>query len=344
MKALMGMEIKIDGALGEGGGQVLRSALSLSLLTGQGFEIKNIRAGRKKPGLMRQHLTAVKAAASISNSEVDGDEIGSTELRFIPGKVDGGEFHFSIGSAGSTMLILQTILLPLAFSDEQSIIELEGGTHNPFAPNYHFMSHTYLPILHSMGFDVSVALEKPGYYPAGGGRVRVSVNSSRPGNEIDLISRGALLSRKAIAVANNIANDIARRELKVVQSKLGLEPDELLLNPLDKGDGPGNMVLIELEYENMTEVFAEYGQVGKPAEGIASKISQQALRYMSSTAPVGDYLADQLLLPLALSKSGRFKCTSVSSHFKTNIETIKKFMPFPVKIEREDRLAWNINL
>jgi RNA 3'-terminal phosphate cyclase (ATP) len=179
--------IEIDGSFGEGGGQILRSSLALAIVTGQPVRLSNIRAGRRKPGLMRQHLTAVNAAAAICGATVDGERIGATELTFTPGAVRAGEYQFSIGTAGSTTLVLQTVLLPLLTAGGPSRIVLEGGTHNPFAPPFDFLERAYLPLINRMGPNVRATLERPGFYPAGGGRIAIEIEPATGLHGFDVV-------------------------------------------------------------------------------------------------------------------------------------------------------------
>ena len=179
--------LTIDGSYGEGGGQVLRSSLAMSLVTGRPFVIENIRAGRKKPGLMRQHLTAVNAAVEVSHAEAAGAAIDSARLEFRPGQVTAGKYKFSVGTAGSATLVLQTVLPALLLADGESHLTLEGGTHNPFAPPLDFLTKAYLPLVNRMGPKVTVdPFYRPGFYPAGGGKFTVHVQPVR--NSGDWIS------------------------------------------------------------------------------------------------------------------------------------------------------------
>src|SRR5262245_32836026 len=216
--------ITIDGSFGEGGGQILRTSLSLSLLTGKPFRIEKIRSGRKNPGLLRQHLTAVAAAAKVGQAEVSGASIGSTQLTFTPGEVLHGEYHFAIGTAGSTTLVLQTVLPALLVAKEltgqQTTLTLEGGTHNPFAPPYDFLIKAFLPILGRMGAFVEARLVRHGFYPAGGGKIEVTVYPASRLERIELTERGKIRERCARAVVANLPRKIAERELSIVQKKL----------------------------------------------------------------------------------------------------------------------------
>ena len=212
--------LTIDGTFGEGGGQILRTALALSLVTGKPFRIENIRAGRRNPGLLRQHLTAVNAATEISHAEVTGAAIGSRELTFAPGSVVSGVYSFAVGTAGSTTLVLQTVLPALLVASGKSKVILEGGTHNPFAPPFDFLEKSFLPLVNRMGPRVTAELERPGFYPAGGGRMSVTVEPVIALQRLDLQVRGEVLDRRARAVVANLPISIAERELNVIARKM----------------------------------------------------------------------------------------------------------------------------
>jgi RNA 3'-terminal phosphate cyclase (ATP) len=318
--------IVIDGAHGEGGGQVLRTSLALSLVTRKPFRIENIRANRKKPGLLRQHLTAVQAATQVGDAAVEGAALGSSALTFVPRALRGGEYAFAIGTAGSTMLVLQTILLPLALADTASTIELEGGTHNPSAPPFDFMEHAFLPLLRRMGVEVELELLRPGFYPAGGGKIRVSIAPAKRLGHLDLTERGEITTRCARAVVANLPYDIAQREVKVAAEELGWPEDCLQAHTLTGSAGPGNLISIIVGSETVTDVFTAFGQRGVRAEQVAHDAAKQTRRYLNSGAATGEHLADQLLLPLALGEGGTFTTTPLSGHSTTNIETIQRFV------------------
>jgi RNA 3'-terminal phosphate cyclase (ATP) len=212
--------ITIDGSMGEGGGQVLRTSLALSLVTGKPFRIERIRAGREKPGLLRQHLTAVNAAAAVGGADVDGAALGSRELGFRPGAVRPGEHRFAVGTAGSATLVLQAVLPALLGARGSSSLVLEGGTHNPFAPPFDFLAKAFLPLLARMGAKVEARLERPGFYPAGGGRFHVAIEPVERLQRLDLPSRGEPKRRLARAMVSNLHRNIADRELKAVKDLL----------------------------------------------------------------------------------------------------------------------------
>ncbi len=333
--------IILDGSLGEGGGQILRTALSLSLVTGEAFRIEKIRAGRKKPGLLRQHLTAVQAAAEISGAKVQGAELGSHEVVFKPGKVKPGEYHFAVGTAGSATLVLQTILPALIIGSTPSTLTLEGGTHNPHAPPFDFLEKSFLPLLNKMGPHVSVKLERPGFYPAGGGKFSVTITPSDKLSAIELLQRGEIKRRLARGVVANLHRNVADRELKIVSEQLNWPRENLQTDEVKNSCGPGNVLIIELETEFVTEVLTGFGERGVAAEVVASNVVREVKEYLASEAPVGIHLADQLLLPLAMAGKGRFTTMSPSRHTLTNIEVIKLFLPVALTIAKQ-RSNWEV--
>ena len=319
--------ITIDGSQGEGGGQILRSSLALAICTQRAVKIKKIRAKRSKPGLMRQHLTAVLAAVEISNAKVEGAAIGSQEISFSPGAVKPGDYTFSVGTAGSSSLVLQTILPPLLTAPAPTRLILEGGTHNPFAPPYDFIEQAFLPLLNRMGVNITVNLERYGFYPAGGGRWTVTIEPAEHLQPLQLLQRGAILQQQAIAVRAGIPGHIAERELKVVAEMLGWGEEQLLHHQIDAKQGPGNCLNIILRSAQVCEVFTGFGRQGVPAERVAKDCVRKVRRYLAADIPVGEYLADQLMLPMALAGGGKFYSLAPSRHTMTNAEIIKQFLP-----------------
>jgi RNA 3'-terminal phosphate cyclase (ATP) len=319
--------LTIDGSQGEGGGQVFRSSLALSLVSGVPFRIERIRAGRARPGLMRQHLTALEAAAAVGEASVEGAAVGSLEVVFRPTRVRPGAYRFAVGTAGSTGLVLQTVLLPLAMAGGPSALTLEGGTHNPSAPPFDFLAGAFLPLVRRMGARVEARLDRAGFYPVGGGRMTVDIGEARALTPLELPARGATRRRRARALISRLPRQIADRELAVVRARLGWADDELDVVPLDEGmAGPGNVLLLEIESEHVGEVFTGFGQVGIRAEAVAEHAVQEALRYLAADVPVGPHLADQLLLPLALAGAGRFRTLPLTPHATTNLEVIRQFL------------------
>lgn len=336
--------ITIDGSFGEGGGQILRTALALSLVTGKPFRIENIRAGRKTPGLLRQHLTAVNAATQISSGEVVGAAIGSRELTFAPGSVVSGDYKFAVGTAGSTTLVLQTVLPALLVARGESKLILEGGTHNPFAPPFDFLERAFLPLVNQMGPRVTAELERPGFYPAGGGAMSVAIEPSAFLKRLDLPNRGEVRARLARAVVANLPISIAERELKTVAGKLSWPREWTRAESVEGSRGPGNVVTIEIECERVTEVFTGFGERSLRAEAVAEKAVQQARRYLASEVAVAEYLADQLLIPMAMAGGGSFTTLPLSRHSTTNIQVIRRFLDSAIEAaELADRI-WKVEV
>lgn len=329
--------IEIDGSQGEGGGQILRTSLALSMLTGQPVRLQNIRAGRKKPGLMRQHLTAVMAAAEVSQAQVEGASTGSQQLLFKPGTIRAGDYHFAVGTAGSSTLVFQTILPALMLADRPSTVVLEGGTHNPMAPPFDFLAEAFLPMLARMGPQVSVELDRYGFYPAGGGRWTAKIQPVTQLQYLNVTKRGELQERAAVAMWANLPTHIAKRELKTVADKLNWPEQSLHLQELKSlpGGNAGNYFKLRVSYENVTEVFSAFGEYGVKAEQVASNCAQELKRYLASSAPVGLYLADQLLLPMALAGSGSFLTHKPSRHTQTNMSVIEQFLPVRFMLQKD---------
>ena len=336
--------LSIDGSYGEGGGQIIRTSLSLSLITGKAFRVCNVRARRERPGLQRQHLTAVTAAAAIGGARVDGAHAGSKEFTFRPGAVQPGEYKFSIGTAGSTMLVLQAVLPPLMIADAPSLLLFEGGTHNTKAPPFEFIQKTFLPLVNRAGPNVSVELQRYGFYPPGGGRFNVYVEPSAEMKRLDLVERGAILSERARALVVNLPAHVAERELAVAGEQLGWMPDQLDLEESTNALSAGNVFNISVESESLTEVFTGIGERGVRAEAVAARVVQEARRYLEIGAPVGEHLADQLLIPIALARGGSYTTQTPTPHTTTNIEVIKKFLPVEITATQLSEDIWKVEV
>ena len=335
--------ITIDGSFGEGGGQILRSSLALSLVTGKPFSIERIRAGRKKPGLQRQHLTAVRAAAEVGQAEVQGASLGSTRLTFVPREVRPGQYHFAIGTAGSTTLVVQTVLPALLLAAEPSQLRLEGGTHNMNAPPFDFLQKTFLPLLARLGMHAEARLERYGFYPAGGGRFTVEIRPPGELARLELLQRGPITGRAVQGLVSRLPLHIAQREARTVLDELDW-PDQCATVEQVEAHGPGNVVLIEVQSPEVTEVVVGFGQRGVPAETVARGAAQEAARYLACDVPVGPWLADQLLLPLALARGGVFRTLEPSKHTQTNLETLKHFLEIQTAVEQVGDDVWEIRV
>ncbi|MFL0357472.1 RNA 3'-terminal phosphate cyclase [Erythrobacter sp. GH1-10] len=330
--------ITIDGSEGEGGGQVLRYAAALSLITGEPFSIENIRGGRAKPGLMRQHLTALEAASAIGNAEVSGLSVGSDALTFRPGSIAPGEYHFAVGTAGSTCLVLQAVLVPLMLSAAPSRVVIEGGTHAMAAPPFEFLAHTLLPVIEKMGPRVSAKLERHGFFPRGGGRILVEFEPA-PLRAVELTERGEYLSGEVEAIIAGVPFDVAERELGAMRKVLADWPEEAFTSrQLSANEGPGNALLATARFEHVTEVMSGFGKLGLRAEKIGKTTAKRMAGYLASGAFAGPYLQDQLLLPFALARGGAFTSVKLSQHTRTAMDLIERFTGTRFRIgEREDK-------
>lgn len=335
--------IEIDGSFGEGGGQILRSSLSLSMYTQQPVVIKNIRARRKKPGLMRQHLTAVKAAAEICDAQVRGAEISSLKLYFDPGKVKSGNYNFDIGTAGSTTLVLQTLLPVLMIAEGESNITLGGGTHNEFSPPVDFLMNSFFKQIKKMGPAVYIRIYKYGFYPIGGGKIDINIKPVKKLNQIEITQKGNQLSKKAIAYSSLIPESIGKSEMKIIQKKLGWNEVNCMAKMVDS-PGPGNVVVLFDENENSTEVFTGFGRRNYKLKNVIEDTLREYAEYIDSDVPVYKHLADQLIIPMALAGGGKFVTTEPTMHTLTNIEVVKKFLGIEISIEKINEKQYQISI
>ena len=318
--------------MGEGGGQILRSSLAMSALTGAPIRIEKIRAGRKKPGLLRQHLTAVQAAQAICEAKVEGAELKAQTIEFAPGPVRGGEYEFKIGSAGSVMLVLQTILPPLLFADGPSTVALEGGTHNPMSPPFDFLLHTFLPTLAKMGAQVELRLHRPGFYPAGGGRAVMKITPVQRLSRLELMEGGPAELHGHVLLAH-LPQHVCERELAALKEGLSLS-DEALSHDLNRtSKGPGNVVMVRAKRPQLTELFTVFGERGVRAETLVERLIEEVKTFIGADVAVGEHLADQLLIPMALGQGGRFTTVPLSLHTKTNMEVLKLFCEVDFAVE-----------
>lgn len=328
------MLIDIDASQGEGGGQVLRTSLALSMCTGTPVQLSNIRARRPKPGLMRQHLACVQAAVAVSGARASGAELGSQQLLFEPGLPRAGDYRLSVGSAGSCTLVLQTIWPALLQLDAPSRVELSGGTHNPMAPPVDFIERAYAPLLRRLGTDVELVLRRHGFYPAGGGELLATVHPAGPQGlqPVDVLERGALRRGHAESLIAAVPYNVAERELAVVGRAMGWAETQLKPRQLAPQEGPGNVLLATLEYEQLSEVFVSFGEKMLRAEQVAQRLVANVRRYQASGAALGEHLADQWALPLALAvhrsgRAARYTCSELTDHAHTNFRVIERFLP-----------------
>lgn len=323
--------LTIDGAAGEGGGQILRTSLSLSLATRRPVRIRNIRANRSKPGLLRQHLAAVRAIEALG-AQVSGAELGASEVTVQPGQVAAGEHRFAVGSAGSACLVLQTVLPPLLLAQGPSRLSLEGGTHNPFAPPFDFIDRVFLPVINRMGPCVRARLDRVGFYPVGGGEMIVEIDPTTKLEGLQLSTRGVVERVRSTALFSSLPVRIAQRELEVVRRRLALGDSDLLIQEDKTSRGPGNALIVEAEYEGGREISVGFAERGVKAEKVAGRAVSEMERFLAADVPVGTRLADQLMVPFALAGSAQFRTLPLTQHSRTNLEIIGRFLDTPIDV------------
>ncbi|VUZ84735.1 RNA 3'-terminal phosphate cyclase [Candidatus Methylomirabilis lanthanidiphila] len=327
--------LTIDGSYGEGGGQVLRTALALSAVLDRPIELVKIRAGRRNPGLQPQHLSGVKALAEITGAEVHGAEIGSSRLYFAPERITGGSRRFDVGTAGAVSLVFQAILGPLAFADRPSTLLLTGGTHVPWSPPAPYASQVFLPMVKRMGLEADWQLERGGFYPKGGGRVQVAVQPMTQLSSIDLTTRGALLAILGISAVAGLPAEIAKRQADRVRCRL-TDAGYTIHIEIAEIDAacPGDSLFVWVEFEQARAGFSALGERGKPAERVADEVADAVLDFLAGDAATEGHLADQLALFMALA-NGRSVLTTarVSRHLLTNLWTIQQFLPLGISVE-----------
>lgn len=330
--------IVIDGSQGEGGGQILRSALTLSLLTGQAVRIENIRAKRPKPGLQPQHLAAVRVAAAVARAETTGAELGSTRLDFRPGRVRPGTYTFEIGTAGAVTLVLQTVFLPLALAGEPSTLVIGGGTHVPWSPPFEYVEQVWLPTLRRLGLEGEVALERAGFYPRGGGRIRAHIEPApTPPAPLVALERGAVHRVTGVSAVANLPLAIAERQARQAERRLRPHIADVHIRVEERSSpGPGTALFLCLEAEGAVAGFGSLGARGKPAERVADEAVDALLAHLATPAAIDPHLADQLILPLALARGrSAFRTSAITTHLLTHVAVVRAFLPVTIVVEGE---------
>ncbi len=331
--------IYIDGSLGEGGGQILRTSLALSCITGKRLQIENIRSARHNPGLAKQHVCCVRAACQICDGKSKGAEQGSNVLDFQPGAVRSGKYCFDVGSAGSVSLVIQTVLPALFLADKSSIVTVTGGTHNPLAPPFDFLSETFLPAIASAGFHCDCRLIKHGFFPAGGGKMIFNIQSRQMSASdgyqiINLCQTTREFHINALIYTAKLPIHIAQRQEKLLLQS-GLDIKNIKHIEVTDSDGPGNAVCIRLCGYTRTTVFTAFGMRGKPSEELIDEVVNLVKNFVNSGAAVDRFLADQLLIYMAIANGGCYTTEKISKHTETNIEVIKKFLPVGFVTEQQ---------
>jgi RNA 3'-terminal phosphate cyclase (ATP) len=327
--------VMIDGSVGEGGGQVLRTSLGLSLVTGRPFRVSNIRANRSKPGLRRQHLACVRCARDVGDAEVHGDTVSSEALSFYPRGIRAGEHVATVGTAGSTTLVLQTVLPALLRAREPSRVAFEGGTDNPMAPSFDFLEKSFAPFVNRAGGYLGLALERRGFYPAGGGRYAAQITPADTLAFTDLVTRGPVRRVKAVARVSQLPLTIAHRMLNALRSELALDRETMIVDDAKGALGPGVQLEIHVALDSHVEIITVFGERGVRSEDVAARCLAEAKAFMEADVPVGEHLADQVLLLAALAGKGTFVTSEPSLHTRTQVEIIQRFLDVAIRIERD---------
>jgi RNA 3'-terminal phosphate cyclase (ATP) len=321
--------IPLDGAEGEGGGQILRSALTLSAVTGQGFRVERIRARRLRPGLRPQHLAAVRAAGLACGAEVHGAFDGSPDLRFLPGRAGAGEFRFDIGTAGAATLVLQTVVPILATAADPSRVEVCGGTHVPRSPSFHFLSRHWCEAVGRLGLVAPVELVRGGFMPRGGGEIRAWTSPWTLPAALDLSKRGALVAVRGISGHARARGDAAQRAADAARQRLWearrLETQWDVIELASAS--PGAFLQVEAVFENGRAAFGLLGERGVRAEALGERAARRVLRFLEDEeAAVDPWLADQLAVPFAVARGGgRLSTSEVTSHLETVASVVRAF-------------------
>jgi len=339
--------IEIDGSQGEGGGQIIRTALSLSVITGKAFTITGIRAGRRQTGLKEQHLTCVRACSRISQAAVEGDSVGSSALTFIPGKIISGSYNFGISTAGSTSLVLQCIFFPLAMAPGSSSISITGGTHVLWSPSFDYLRSLWLPMIAMAGFDGRLTLERAGYFPAGGGKILAHINSARELRSFNALSRGRLEKLAIFLGSSNLPSNSRERMKNTLKRCLERYLHLISFQEEEVSScGRNAFTAIHATFEHSQACFTDVGERGKPSEDVAVTASNCFLDYMSGEGALDEHLSDQILIPLALVPQGvsEYTTTRVSQHLLTNAEVIRKFLDVTVEIDGEENSEGKITV
>lgn len=329
------MLIEIDGSEGEGGGQILRSALALSILTGKPFKLVNIRANRAKPGLAAQHLMCVKAAGQISGGFYKGASLGSSVLYFEPEDVKSGSYSFAIGTAGATALVLQTVALPLALRGEsESNVTITGGTHVKMAPTFHFLETTWAVYHKRFGIEIEVEMIRPGFYPRGGGEIRARIQPCTTVKNLKLLECPKLTTAGGFAARADLPESVSEKMARRMKHKLKQAEIESEIPMEEWTNGPSAVAGIIFRQAPVPTLFTALGERGKPAEAVADDAAAEALAYHASGCPVDPHSADQIILPLAFAEyESAFKVSEVTPHLRTNIETVKRFVEREITCE-----------
>lgn len=330
--------IDIDGSFGEGGGQIVRSSLALSLLTGKAFRIRNVRAGRDKPGLQPQHLLCVRAAASIGQAKVQGDTRGSTSFSFEPGQTTPGKYHFAVGTAGATSLVLHTLYLPLARAGQASEVTIDGGTHVTKSPCYHFLETTWAAYLRLLGLNIKLRMKRSGFYPRGGGLIHAEIEPAARLHGLKIAACTPPTHATGFSAVANLPEHIARRQAERAAKRLAHLNLKTDIREEKWPHGMGTVIAVALDTTPAPTLFFALGQRGKPADRVADELVDQVETFLDAETPgVDAHTADQLVLPLALAEgTSRYPVSEVTLHLLTNIAVVRLFVERDIACEGDE--------
>ena len=331
--------IQIDGSYGEGGGQILRTALALSAILRKPFTLFHIRSKRKNPGLQAQHLAAVEALAQITGAQTEGVRFGSQRITFIPKETVPGEYQFEVKTAGSVTLLLQAIFLPLCFAKRSSYVTLIGGTHVQWSPPFHYFSEIFLGVLEGAGVSATAAIKKWGFFPKGGGRIQLKINPIQELTAISLVDRGSLRKIRGISAISNLPRHVADRQkeraLERIRRELRMTGEITILDNVHSNE-PGSFLFLLAEYQRVVAGFSSLGLKGKPAEKVADEAVDSLKDYLASDGCADPYLTDQLVPFMALVKgSSSITTTRITEHLVTNLWVVQHFLDTGISKEGE---------
>jgi len=332
--------IEIDGSYGEGGGQVLRTSVGLSAVIGEPCRIFNIRSGRCNPGLRSQHLKGIEAVTEICKGKLKGAKIGSTCIEFFPGKIRDGNYKINVGTAGSITLVLQTLVIPSLHANKEISFEIIGGTHVRWSPSVDYFQHVFCYYMEKLGVDISFEIKQYGFYPKGGGKVFVKVKPKNQNNHI-LTERGDYKKIDILSIASeNLRKPkVAERQIEGFEKIIEMSKNKNI--KYIKAISTGSAITAFTEYDNCIIGSCSIGEAGKKSEDVGKECAEILKKEMDSDAPIDEYMADQILPYLAMSReNSKIKVAEITGHVKTNIWVLEKFLPVKFKIDENKKIIF----